>query len=72
MVNLDAIDLVKDFGCHESANHIVESVVNFTVKPTDSEVLARCSLIFDYILNRAMEKIDADPVEFEVSVEHGD
>lgn len=69
MASLDAFELVEDIGCLESASQVVERIVTFAGKPTEAEILARCSMVFEYILHSAISSANLNPADFSVAVE---
>jgi len=70
MASPDVVDFVDMIDCEGEARGVANKIVRFTSGPTEDEVLARCRMVFEYILHYAMAQVNgSDLADFEVEVQ---
>lgn len=71
MVTADVSAFIEASECGEEARTVADKLIGFASNsPNEDEVLARCMMVFEYILHHAMSQVNgADLADFEVEVQ---
>lgn len=65
-----AIDFVRAVGCKSHVEVVAQAVADFGGEtPTEDEVLARCRLVFEYMVHETMRHSSADDWDVEVEIQ---